>query len=127
MLVSWLKGLHRSRLAWRWVVRVVVVMLALQSSWVAATQTCGHESGPAQDHFGHHVHEHATPEEAASAVLQAADADCGDCHLSGHPLMLLVNDRTPLRATQPVPAVAPAAAWNVMPPRPERPKWRQTL
>ncbi|MES2318861.1 MAG: hypothetical protein V4631_15380 [Pseudomonadota bacterium] len=67
--------------------RLLIVALTLQFAWGVASAYCGHESGTASQHFGHHAHQHqgaggddvdddggTTP---SSKI--GADSDCATC------------------------------------------------
>lgn len=70
----------------RFVLVLVMMILAFQSTWAAAANLCAHEQGGG-GHFGHHEHRHIA---ASTADDSAADeggtggyhADCATCH--GH-------------------------------------------
>lgn len=70
--------LHRVR---RLFVILLMIVLPVQFTWAAASGFCGHESGIAAKHFGHHEHKHsgqAQTKETKAASL--SHADCEMCH-----------------------------------------------
>ncbi|GGC62832.1 hypothetical protein [Undibacterium terreum] len=70
------------------VIYMLIVAFTLQLSWGVASAYCMHESGKAEQHFGHHQHQHH-PSEADSQAADdhqnstpkkfAADPDCASC------------------------------------------------
>ena len=61
--------------------RWLMIVLPVQFTWAAASGFCGHESGIAAKHFGHHEHKHsgqAQTKETKAASL--SHADCEMCH-----------------------------------------------
>ena len=71
----------------RWLILFLVFVLPLQLSWAAAGIACAHETGPAADHFGHHVHQHQDSGKSVEhgksvADKGQADTDCPYCHVS---------------------------------------------
>ena len=87
----------------RFLAALLLALLPLQIGWASVASYCGHESGAAARHFGHHEHEHhadyavdghgaradtsedidaSTSADSAGGLLAAmADADCSACHL----------------------------------------------
>lgn len=121
----------------RFVAILLLMLLPLQSIWVAAAPYCQHEESAGVGHVGHHSHEHHHAHDTAdSAHASAMDkgsspdqppglehADCHVFHSGCSPLseqafnfhLRLSADRLGL---EPV-----AALPSPMSARPERPKW----
>ncbi|MGY4828565.1 DUF2946 family protein [Sphaerotilaceae bacterium SBD11-9] len=83
----------------RWLAILLLVILPLQFSWVAAASLCQHEQDVSTQHVGHHEHQHKAssdkPNTATDAHGLQADksdgkgkqsaemhADCAYCQLS---------------------------------------------
>jgi hypothetical protein len=69
----------------RLVLICMLLLLAVQWTWVAAAVYCEHETGAAAQHLGHHEHQHvgASDEVTKAGKAQSpanADNDCGICH-----------------------------------------------
>ncbi|MCW7539713.1 hypothetical protein OOT46_17890 [Aquabacterium sp. A7-Y] len=71
----------------RWLAIFLWVLLPLQFSWAAAAAYCGHESGTAAHHFGHHEHAHHAAESPqgdggmeSAKLFGIDDVDCACCH-----------------------------------------------
>lgn len=105
-----------------------LVLLPLQFSWAAVSAYCGHESGAAAKHAGHHDHEHKGAEERDTSPdpkqVKVADADCLSCHAGCvHALTNAVSSATP------IPSSLGSADYLARLPSPpsdplERPQWR---
>lgn len=72
----------------RLVLICVMLLLPVQWTWAAAASYCGHETGIASKHFGHHDHLHKASSSDASKGGKSTspaglDLDCGYCHLGG--------------------------------------------
>lgn len=118
----------------RLVAIVMLMLLSLQSVWVAAAPYCQHEESTGLSHVGHHTHEHhghdnASPtsamDKAASADQQPGldHADCHVFHAGCSPLSeLAFNFHLRLSADRLGPEPL-AALPSPLPHRPERPKW----
>ncbi len=69
------------------VLQLLIVALTLQLSWGVANAYCGHETGKASQHFGHHLHQHqgsGSSDEngddgASSPNTIGGDPDCATC------------------------------------------------
>jgi hypothetical protein len=77
----------RIRAVRRTVFLLLLLILPVQFAWASATGYCGHETGDAKKHFGHHEHQHRADQDGASkdtkaASTASADSDCGMCQLS---------------------------------------------
>lgn len=129
----------------RWLAILLLALLPLQFSWAAVAAYCGHESGAASRHLGHHEHQHAGAAGAgqlagpdAALVLDAPDAadpaaqgdspagldfDCGHCHSSCAAMPAPVDDlASPAPGLRPVNTAAPGLRSLSQRP-PERPQW----
>jgi len=114
---------------------LLMTFVALQFTWTAVSAYCGHETGRAAQHFGHHQHAESADELATTAKDNSSSltkkltphADCASCShanvaLAGlepavsHPL---ANKCTPCL---PVPALASAYTAP-----PERPQWHSAV
>lgn len=68
----------------RFVLVLVMMILAFQSTWAAAANLCAHEQGDS-GHFGHHEHRHTATPGADQGVPDEGStgsyhADCATCH-----------------------------------------------
>lgn len=114
------------------VLRLLIVIFLLESTWAVAAQYCRHELGLDNQHFGHHTHQHQDKKQfdTSKIVLKvdsqpapSIDSDCPYCHLGAMksmlPLAVIVAAPTdPLSSldlSQPYPLVTPR--------QPERPNW----
>ncbi len=72
----------------RFIVFLLISLMALQTSWAAVTTYCQHEQGAAARHVGHHEHQHhdkalvnAAEKDIQHATPPASvDLDCSFCH-----------------------------------------------
>lgn len=130
----------------------LLIVLPLQFTWAVASSYCRHEPPRAQQHFGHHEHQHqdsaqestaqaaATLDASAPSTLNAAidqdqdlpktnsevlsgDADCAACHAGCTPALA---DMTP--SSHPGLCNSAAASYSGHLPSPppvplERPQW----
>ena len=74
----------------RWFAVLILVFLPLQFSWAAVANYCGHETGAAADHIGHHdhvSHDHGSKvagpgdkDKTDGPSSSASSFDCGHCH-----------------------------------------------
>ena len=66
----------------RVIVYLLLIVLPLQFTWVAASGYCAHETGVAAEHFGHHDHKHSGTAHATeqSKAGSMTHADCDMCH-----------------------------------------------
>lgn len=120
----------------RLVAILLLMLLSLQSIWVAAAPYCQHEESTGVGHVGHHSHEHHGHGDADTAHAPGTDkgslpgqptglehADCHVFHAGCSPLselafnfhLRLSADRLSLEPVAALPS--PLSA------RPERPKW----
>lgn len=60
------------------VATILLLLISLQTCWAAAAGYCQHEHGVSARHFGHHEHQHESPNVVQSGVT-LSDADCGAC------------------------------------------------
>jgi len=87
----------------RFLAVLLLALLPLQIGWAAVASYCGHESGAAALHIGHHEHQHhaddvvddhgaqanagkdldasASSGKAGGALAGLDDLDCSTCHL----------------------------------------------
>lgn len=108
----------------RALILLFTLLLPLQFAWGAVTSYCGHETGSARNHFGHHEHVHKADPAKKTHSAGGQDNDCGTCHATALPALtsatspvLLVSLTQGLFLTadsRPVPAPDH---------KPERPKW----
>jgi len=108
----------------RVVLLLLAVLLPLQFAWGAVTSYCGHESGAAAQHFGHHEHAHedATPVDTEAAL--PADNDCWTCHSTALPAITCGGSALPqVAAAHVLCAQAGLQRPSVAPEAPERPQW----
>lgn len=117
----------------RWLAIVMLVFLPLQFSWAAVASYCGHETGAAAQHIGHHDHQghgHAAKDvdpgdkgKADGTATGASSFDCCHCHGCCTGLVDVVTSFEP-----PAPASAPLGlsmshSAEHPPAQPERPQW----
>ncbi len=108
----------------------LLALLPFQFSWSAAAVYCGHETGEAAQHFGHHEHQHAGPAHGDADGAPADqtspagfDFDCSHCHGS------FANMPAPLDSLSPQtlvahPAMPVAGSMRTLAQSPpERPQW----
>lgn len=113
----------------RWLILFLVFVLPLQLSWAAAGIACAHETGPAADHFGHHVHQHQDSGKSVEhgksvADKGQADTDCPYCHVSvPTPVVEFHFFDAPLTSSTALPESLSWRAW-VFEEAPEKPNWR---
>ncbi|MRV75144.1 hypothetical protein GJ700_25850 [Duganella sp. FT92W] len=109
----------------------MLTIVALQFSWLAISAYCGHESGRAARHFGHHEHTgHADETTAAMkekspslAKKLTPHTDCSSCShapLAPASLDTALGHGLLAQMSQTMPLSAPASAYS---PPPERPQW----
>lgn len=121
----------------RFVAIFLLMLLSLQSIWVAAAPYCQHEESAGLAHVGHHSHEHqghgadahrasATDKGKASPASLPSALDHADCHVfhaGCSPLSELVFNFH-LRPSADRLALEPLTVLpSPLPHRPERPKW----
>lgn len=117
----------------RWLAIMMLVFLPLQFSWAAVANYCGHETGAAAKHIGHHDHaghSHATKDvdpghkgKVDGTASSASNLDCGHClgYCAG---MVDVSGSMEPQALASPPlwlGVSPSAEHP--PAQPERPQW----
>jgi hypothetical protein len=120
---------HYTRRMRRWLAILLMVFLPLQLSWAAVAGYCGHETGAAAAHIGHHDHvghDHVSSDalpDSEGAEPNPADFDCGHCHgCCAGMLGVASTFRSQAQASAPpVPGAAPGAEYT--PAQPERPQW----
>ncbi len=114
----------------RWLVILILTLLPLQFSWAAVAVYCGHETGEAAQHFGHHEHQHTDHSKANQDDVPTDQnlpagfhVDCGHCHGTCASMPAAVGDVSPLAlASHPVTLVAGIVRTLAQSP-PERPQW----
>jgi hypothetical protein len=69
----------------RWFAILLLVLLSLQSLWVAAAPYCAHEENPVSMHIGHHTHQHQGDQldDDSAGGLGTLHSDCNVCHGAG--------------------------------------------
>lgn len=109
----------------RLIARLLIAVLLLQFSWIAAAASCMHDADVNPDHFGHHVHVHkgSKADGAEKQAQSMPDGDCAVCHMGcgNFPSADMQGD------TVGAPHPAPAFVTHPHPSRqsdtPERPQW----
>lgn len=116
----------------RWLNIILLVLMPLQFTWVAAAIYCQHESASEVSHFGHH--EHPQGDNAHHGLAKksngedksgklAVDGDCDFCHFGAKPLF--VPGGVPdLAGAQIMPELAEPMFSTRAPDHPDRPNWR---
>ncbi|GAB2841014.1 hypothetical protein GCM10027277_05000 [Pseudoduganella ginsengisoli] len=106
----------------------MLTIVALQFSWMAVSVYCGHESGRAAQHFGHHQHSgHAGDVQSSKSATLAKKltphTDCSSC--SPAPLAPATTDNALVHGALmlPLQAMALSAPSSAYTPPPERPQW----
>lgn len=112
---------------------LLLVLLPLQFSWAAVANYCGHETGAAADHLGHHDHaSHDHGREVAgpgdqdntdSPSSSESSFDCGHCH--GHCVGMIdaVSSLEPQVPGSSPPRLGDSTLAEHAPAQPERPQW----
>ena len=108
----------------RWLAILLLVLIPVQATWAAASAYCGHESGVAAKHFGHHEHQHQgdshnEPTKSPGSV----DADCPVCLagcVTAPPASSLTISSSETTLIQ---GVLSALVASALPSQPERPNW----
>lgn len=108
---------------------VLLALLPLQFGWAAVAAYCGHESGAASQHVGHHQHVHAdaaTDGGGDATPPGGFDFDCGHCHHGGCASLPVTAGGVAAPETASPPA-APAGVRlrSALQRPPERPQWAQ--
>jgi hypothetical protein len=117
----------------KFILRLLIVVFLLESTWAAAAQYCRHELGLVNQHFGHHAHEHQDKAQFDNSkiVIKAdsqnapnIDSDCSYCHLGAMKSMLPLAVMLPL-SSEPLSALELLQTYPfITPHQPERPNWR---
>lgn len=110
---------------------LLLTVLALQLSWGVVTVYCGHETGRASQHFGHHSSEpddgdgtsEAGNKSSKPAIKALTHSHCASC---AHATLSFGNH--PIVATLPRPQrvsslFVPSRYASYLSARPERPQW----
>ena len=115
------------------ILRLLIALFLLQSTWAVAAQYCEHELNRDATHFGHHQHQHKA--DNASAKDQALghadnqnvpgdDTDCPYCHLGAMKSMPAIH-MTPIAVASPLLPTAVLLTYpHILAYPPERPNWR---
>lgn len=105
----------------------LLVLMPIQFAWSSVASYCGHESGVAAKHVGHHAHEHdgaKTPDmQKKVGSIAVPDDDCSTCHTSAPsppPADFEVESRAPHFAT---PLLEPTPDSSAIADTPDRPNW----
>jgi hypothetical protein len=115
------------------ILRLLLVVFLLESTWAVAAQYCRHELGLAAVHFGHHTHEHQGKDQSANkhAVSKAdpaddasIDNDCAFCHLGAMKSMVSAVVFPSASADAAPPTDLLLSYPLTLPREPERPNWR---
>jgi len=64
----------------RWFATFLLLLVPLQISWAATASYCQHEPSRTAQHFGHHTHQHQTPDGSTLGSMLGVDVDCTSCH-----------------------------------------------
>ncbi len=103
---------------------LLLCLLPLQISWGAVADYCGHESGKASQHFGHHADEHKASFGANDDGKQGNSSPGDDhCHLSGFLGILGAFAPVTHEYAQPTPRESDGTYPSVAAYPPERPQW----
>lgn len=117
----------------KFILRLLIVVFMLESSWAVAAQYCRHELGLVNQHIGHHINDYQDTNylDVTQVVLKAdpqteqnIDKDCAYCHLGGMKSMLPVSVIVPLSADPPFSMDVLHSYPRVTPRQPDRPNWR---
>ena len=111
--------------------QLLIVALMLQLTWGVANAYCGHETGKASQHFGHHQHQHQSSnsnddkgdDNSSSPNKIGGDPDCATCAHS--PVSVFASATTPLCLSISSHATLPSHTGHSSPylGAPERPRW----
>ncbi|MBL8278678.1 cobalt-zinc-cadmium resistance protein [Roseateles saccharophilus] len=108
----------------RVIVYLLLIVLPLQFTWVAASGYCAHETGVAAEHFGHHDHKHSGTAHATeqSKAGSMTHADCDMCHFgfSLPSLGVLATLEAPLTQFRSFEPLEPPSHIPALPERPAR-------
>jgi hypothetical protein len=117
----------------RWLALLLLVLLPLQSSWAVVAGYCGHETGVAAKHVGHHdkaAHGHGDGLADGSGESRndgpstpSAGADCGHCHGAGVGMLDVPAALEPVAPCSAPPGAGHACRASHPPAQPERPQW----
>lgn len=117
----------------RWLAVLLLVLLPFQFSWAAVASYCGHETGAAASHVGHHDHAghgHAAKDADASAkgktdgsAAGVSGLDCGHCHGHCAGLVLGIAAYAPPALAHAPSGLHASRRAEPMQALPERPQW----
>ncbi len=116
------------------ILRLLIVMFLMESTWAAAAQYCRHELGIDVQHFGLHSHQYKKNADSVKNFSQtvlsddstdAADLDsgCPNCHLGAMKSMLPMTDFVAQATTTNVVADVLLVYPHIVLRKPERPNW----
>jgi hypothetical protein len=117
----------------RWLAVLLLLLLPIQFSWAAVANYCGHETGAAADHVGHHEHAShnhgakvADPGDSDKTDVPAPGAssfDCGHCHGYYVGMLCTPSSREPRLPGDAPPSLGDAILAEHVPAQPDRPQW----
>lgn len=107
---------------------LLILVFTLQVGWSVAGDYCGHETGTAAQHFGHHDHKHQMADEHQQPnkkQIGDRDLDCDYCHHScASALSVHVTDYVfPAHST--ATEASPRIYHSYIPEGLTRPNWRR--
>lgn len=117
----------------RWFAVILLALLPLQFSWAAVANYCGHETGAAAEHVGHHDHasddyggkvaDPGDKDQTDGPSSSASSVDCGHCHGFCVGMIDAVSSLGPQAPGSASPSLGDATLAEHVPAQPERPKW----
>lgn len=112
-------------------IMLLITVVTFQFSWMAMSVYCGHETGRAARHFGHHQHTESADElttvdqdkSSALAKKLTPHAHCASCSHAN--VALAGQEAPPLHpfAVKSDPSMAMPVLVSAYTPPPERPQW----
>lgn len=117
----------------KFILKLLILVFLLESTWAVAAQYCAHELGLKANHFGHHYHSHNKgdqnqPDQASIQADKSSksdkDKDCPYCHLGAMKSMVQEIEIVPMVLDHsPPPSIIHYHYVNTVPRKPERPNW----
>lgn len=117
----------------KFILKLLILVFLLESTWAVAAQYCAHELGLKANHFGHHYHKHnkgdqSQPDQASIQADKSSksdkDKDCPYCHLGAMKSMVQEIEIVPMILDHsPTPGIIHYHYVNTVPRQPERPNW----
>lgn len=117
----------------KFILKLLILVFLLESTWAVAAQYCAHELGLKANHFGHHYHDHkkgdkTQPDQASIQADKSSksdkDKDCPYCHLGAMKSMIQEIEIVPMVLdNSPPPEIIHYHYVNTVPRQPERPNW----